>query len=155
MFRYSVVYILKDKNHALAHCVRLYASQLKLNAFTPHVTIRHSIAFPEAKRLQKLFKHSYKMPDLTLLDSVHVSSTLLFNANGKRVSFYSIEQPVLTNGIRVPGLHLSLAYKVGKAFTVREMDGIRPFKGTLKKGDFEVAVQSCHAKSPRFWRKVL
>jgi len=155
MFRYSLVYALKDKDHALAQCIRSYANEFKLNAFTPHVTVRHSICFSEAKRLHGIFKERYKLPVLSLLPSVHVTNTLLFNANGKRVSFYSLEQPVLTNGIRVPGLHVSLAYKVGKAFTLHEMQGIRPYKGVFQKDDFELVIYSCHAKSPRFWRKVL
>jgi len=155
MFKYSLVYALKDKDHTLAQCVRSYANDFQLNAFTPHVTVCHSLPFSEANYLHKIFKETYEIPELCVLPSVYVSNTLLVNGNGKRVSFYSIEQPVLTNGIRVPGLHVSLAYKVGKAFTLFEMQSIRPYEGRLEKDDFELAVHSCHAKSPRFWRKVL
>ena len=155
MFRYSLVYALRDPHHPLCDRLSLCASSLGLFAPYPHVTIRHGLDFSTALGLHEVFKRQYKLPDIRVLPSVSVSSTLLFNANGKRVSFYSLEQPVLVNNRRIPGLHLSVAYKLSQPFTVSEMSSIRALDETLEASNWCLSVHSCHAKSPRFWRKIL
>ena len=75
------------------------------------------------------FKEHYDVPCIHCLNAINITSTMLFNANGKRVHFYALEQPVLLNGLRVPGLHVSLAYKVGCPFTLSEMNKVSPWLG--------------------------
>ena len=53
-------------------------------------------------------------------------------------------------------MHVSLAYKMGAAFTLYELNEVHPWLGPpLEPKDLELMVWSCHAKSPRFWRRVL
>ena len=154
MFRYSLVYGVRDL-HPLCNVVNSYASKLNTVSFSPHVTIRHSLTFKTAISLHRLFDCRYDLPKIDFVNEVSTSCSILFNANGKRVMFYSLEQPVLINGTRVPGMHVSLAYKVGAPFTLSERNLIGPWHGVLLPDDLFLTVYSCHAKSPRFWRYVL
>jgi hypothetical protein len=155
MFRYSLVYGVRDIHHPLCAVIKSYASVLKTTAFSPRITIRHSLSFETALSLHRLFSAEYNLPKIDFVDEVSVSCSMLFNANGKRVSFYSLEQPVLLNDQRVPGLHVSLAYKLGTPFTLSERNMVGPWHGTLLPDDLVLTVYSCHAKSPKFWRQVL
>lgn len=156
MFKYSLVYALRSAEHPLAKHVASCSVALGTIPFRPHVTARHSMSFDEAMSLHRVFKEHYDVPCIHCLNAINITSTMLFNANGKRVHFYALEQPVLLNGLRVPGLHVSLAYKVGCPFTLSEMNKVSPWLGPLlEPSDLSMTIWSCHAKSPRFWRKVL
>jgi len=155
MFRYSLVYAIRDKEHGLSKRICHYASELGLNAFTPHVTILHSLSFDHAKHLLSIFDTKYDVPEFRPLSSVSVTCTPLVTANGKKVLFYAVEQPILTNEKQVMNMHLSLAYKVGTPFTLSELDKIKPYNGLLRANDLQLCIHSCHAKSPSFWKRVL
>lgn len=155
MFRYSLVYTLRNAEHPLCQLVKSYADRMGGVAFPPHITVRHSLSFAGALKMHEMFTSHYNMPDIVFLEEVHTTSTLLLNANGKQVSFYAIEQPLLVNMQRVPGLHVSLAYKVGSPFTLSERDLVRPWSGRLGSDEIKLCVFSCHSKSPKFWRTVM
>ena len=156
MFKYSLVYALRSSEHPLSKHVASCASRLGTSAFVPHITARHSMSFDEAMSLHRVFREHYDIPRIHCLNAINITSTILFNANGKRTTFYALEQPVLLNGLRVPGLHVSLAYKVGCPFTLSEMNKVSPWLGPLlEPSELSMTIWSCHAKSPRFWRKIL
>lgn len=155
MFRYSVWYQLKDSNHEFSNLVKHYAKiNGNLLVFHPHITIRHTLSYQEGLSFAKLFEENYLLPRIRTLPTVKVSKTSVRNANGKAVLFYALEQPVVVNNERIEGLHMSLAYKVNNAFTVAEMNNVKPYQGTFKPEDFEVALYSCHDKIPARWRRV-
>ena len=154
MFRYSLVYAVKDM-HPLCHVIKRYANALNTVTFCPHITIKHSLSFENALSLHRLFCSQYDLPNINFMPEVSNCSSILYNANGKRVMFYSLEQPVLINGVRVSGMHVSLAYKINSPFTIAERDMVRPWDGVLNEEDIELTVYSCHAKNPKFWRYVL
>jgi len=112
------------------------------------------LEYDEGLSVATWFKENYKLPEITPVPSVNVSKTPLVNANGKTVMFHAIEQPVLVNGERVRGMHMSLAYKLYHPFTLAELNSVEPYAGTFKVEDFEVALYSCHAKNSHHWRKV-
>lgn len=154
MFRYSLVYAVKDL-HPLCNAISSYAKELNTVSFSPHITVQHSLSFETAVSLHRLFCSQYDLPNINFVPQVSNCSSILYNANGKRVMFNSLEQPVLINGVRVPGMHVSLAYKVNSPFTIAERDKVRPWDGVLLAKDLELTVYSCHAKNPKFWRYVL
>ena len=154
MFRYSLVYAVKNANHPLRKCIRKYASELDLNDFTPHVTIAHSLSFERATDLFEIFSHKYDLPEFRPLPSVKVTSTPLTTTNGKKIFFYAVEQSVLTNEQQVMNMHVSLAYKVGEPFTHTELAFIQPYEGVLPPEELTLCVHSCHSKSPSLWRTV-
>ena len=156
MFQYSLVYALRSSEHPLAKHVASCAVKLGSCAFTPHMTAQHSLSFEQAHFLHDLFRDRYDLPRLTLLNTLKVTSTTLRNGNGKWTRFHAVEQPVQINGLHVRDMHISLAYKVGPAFTLYELNEVHPWLGDpLEPSDLELLVWSCHAKSPRFWRTIL
>jgi hypothetical protein len=156
MFRYAVWFRLKDTNHKFFNLTKRYAEQnSNFLRFQPHITIRHTLEYDEGLSVATWFRENYQLPRITPVPSVNVSKTPLVNANGKTVMFHAIEQPVLVNGERVRGLHMSVAYKLHKPFTLAELNSVKPYTGTFDVGDFEVALFSCHAKNSHHWRKVL
>jgi hypothetical protein len=156
MFRYAVWFRLKDANHDFFTLTKQYAAQnSNFLRFQPHITIRHTLEYEEGLDVTKRFKEKYQLPRITPVASVNVSKTPLVNANGKTVLFHAIEQPVLVNDERVRGLHISLAYKLYRPFTVAEFNSVKPYGGRFEVNDFEVALFSCHAKNSHHWRKIL
>lgn len=158
MFQYSLVYAVRSSEHPLSKHVASCALKLGTCAFTPHMTVQHSLSFEQAQFLHELFRNRYDVPRLTLLNTLKVTSTALRNGNGKWTSFHAIEQPVLINGFEVHKMHISLAYKVGAGFTLKELNDVHPWQGNdcnvLDPSELELLVWSCHSKSPKFWRKV-
>ena len=156
MFQYSVVYALRSSEHPLAKHVSSCAAKLGTCAFVPHMTAQHSLSFEQAHALYDVFRQRYSSPELTLLNTLKVTSTTLRNGNGKWTRFHAVEQPVLINGMQIRGMHVSLAYKLGPPFTLYELNEVHPWLGApLKPSDLKLMVWSCHAKSPKFWRMVL
>lgn len=114
------------------------------------------MSFSEALSLHRVFREHYDIPRIHCLNAINLTSSLLFNSNGKRTVFYALEQPVLVNGLKVPGLHVSLAYKLHAPFTLAELNKVSPWLGPLlEPSDLSLTIWSCHSKSARFWRTVL
>ena len=156
MFQYSLVYSLRSAEHPLAQHIASCAAKLGTMPFVPHMTAQHSLSFEQAHYLYDLFRQRYNVPRLRLMNTLKVTSTTLRNANGKWCRFHAIEQPVQINGLYVRDMHISLAYKVGPAFTLYELNKVEPWLGDpLKPSELELLVWSCHAKSPKFWRTIL
>ena len=78
MFRYSLVYGVRDIHHPLCDVIKSYASVLKTTAFSPRITIRHSLSFETAVSLHRLFRAEYNLPKIDFVDEVSVSCSMLF-----------------------------------------------------------------------------
>lgn len=144
MFKYCVWYFI-HKKHIINKQIALYAKTFKTRPFFAHITIRHSLDFYEARKIYSQYKNENHNCCFKPFGSPKMSHAKIDNKD-----FYAIEQPVLINGNVVKGMHLSLAYRIGKEFSPAEIAIISDIPEIYSK-DIEISLVDCSSTRPNEW----
>lgn len=144
MFKYCVWYSLKPQ-HIIHKQISLYAKAFKTASFPAHITIRHTLEYEEADRV---FRHFKEMDNIYSFSPTGKPKMSYAKIDDK--DFYAIEQAVSINDIGVNGLHLSLAYRIGKEFSPAELAIVSEIP-RIKKEDIDIALADCSSEDPQQW----
>lgn len=145
MFKHCVWYSL-NKNHIINKQIALYAKTFKTSSFLAHITIRHSLDPEEGHRVYDHFKNMDNIYSFSPYDKPKMSHMRIDDKD-----FYAIEQPVRINDIGVKGLHLSLAYRIGKEFSPTEIAIVSKIP-VIEKEDIQIALADCSSDDPEQWK---
>lgn len=145
MFKHCVWYVLKKK-HPINKYILEYAKVFGTPIFPAHITIQHSLNILEAKELYEKYKDA-KIPEFTPCGIPAMNTTYLDDK-----FFFSIEQPLQINGVRVQNIHLSLAYKFNLPFTAMEIGYVNIEKmNTIKPDDLSICIVDCSSSDVSDW----
>ena len=143
MFDVCVWYKLPD-THGLSRLVRQYSSKLDTPAFDAHITIMSRLNNKQASEVVNNYK-SIETPTFKVYGEPY--STY-------RNKFASIQVDLLENGIKTDH-HVSLAYRLNKEFTRKEVSlvnipNLRSFN-IIQGSDLKIVQMDCYEFNPTYW----
>ena len=144
MFKYCVWYSLKPQ-HIIHKQIFLYAKAFKTSPFPAHITIRDTLEYEEADRVFRHFKEMDNTYSFSPYGKPKMTCAKIDNKD-----FYAIEQSVRINDVGVKGLHLSLAYRIGKEFSPAELAIVSEIP-SIKKEDIYIVLADCSSDDPQQW----
>jgi hypothetical protein len=159
MFKYCVWYLLKD-SHPINRLIKHNAEMLGTRVFPAHITIEHSIHYREEAKTKLEQYRKGTTPVFGFSGTPYASTVNIrteYNTAIKEYAFHAIEQPLWINDTCIPGIHVSLAYKVnGKPFSNMEVGCCIPqVHYRIEKSDIKPVVYSCHSQNPDEWTLII
>lgn len=142
MFNHCLWY--RIYNAELVKIIKNLSVIFKTEAFTPHLTIDHSLSFSNSVALFNTIKCD-DIPQFILLDKPYQTQT---------DSFYAIQQDYINTTLSSSKVyHISLAYRVDNCFTKDEIDMLNnyPIPNTIQKEEMRIELWSCNSMSTWKW----
>ena len=153
MFKYCLWNILRD-THPLNDLIKQNAQMLNTKVFPAHITIEHSIHNREEAKRRLEYCRKATTPVFGFSGTPHASTVNIRDDYATTThQFHAIEQPLWINSRDIPGIHVSLAYKVnGTPFSNMDVGRcITQYTYRIEKKDIRPAVYSCHSDDPSEW----
>ena len=127
-------------NHPINQIIYDYTKLFNLPYYKGHLTLEYNLKEP-------FIKDKYVVEDLFIDGFPYLTLN-----NG----FYSIQQDYRMKKDKVNKLHISMAYKIDKPFTDRELNlyEIVKMPPIIKKEDLDVHLWDCNSKNPEKWKLI-
>ncbi|MBH46037.1 MAG: hypothetical protein CMC93_05425 [Flavobacteriaceae bacterium] len=144
MFKYCLWYKIHP-NHIVNHTIRNYCKTLSTPLFTGHITIKTGLSLSQAEDLFETYKY-HKKPTFVSYGQYIVEKTIIDNHY-----FFSIEQPFSIDGVRIRGIHASLAYRINVPFLATEIKH-KPLNDVIiTPDDITICIANCSSEVINEW----
>ena len=127
-----------SSNHSINHNIYNFNSLFHYPQFRAHLTLDYDLK-------KKFNKENYKLDDLIKDGKPYLT---------EHKKFHSLQQDYFMKRTPSKKLHISMAYKYGAKFTVKELDYLNYMKMDefIKKEDLRVQFWNCNSTNPGDWK---
>ena len=129
-----------SSTHPINNNILNFKRLFNLQTFKSHITLEYDLKEP-------FIRDNYILDDLVIDGCPYLTC---------KDNFHAIQQDYFMKNNPLKKLHISLAYKNGKEFTIKERDFINYMKmdNEISKKNIKVNLWNCNSRNPNLWKMI-